>query len=163
MAAVDSTPERRLRHGSVALIAGLGVVLAVGLVFGVLTTHRTSVAQGPPAGMPAAGPVTPAPAPPVTHSVQYELSGGRALNITYVVQDSNIAQVAEADGPWSASLSWQIPAHSGQFYSLSAEDSGQGTLKCRITVDGTLLAEQTVATPGGVVRCFVAAGLIAGG
>jgi MmpS family membrane protein len=154
--AVDSALQRRLRPGPVALVAGLGVVLAVGLVSAVLVTHRTSPAQGTPAVLPVAGSAAPAthtPTPLVTHSVRYELSGGAALDITYVVDGSGIAQVAEADSPWAASVSLRAPAQGTQFYSLSARDGGQGTLTCRITVDGTVVAEQTVGVPDGVVRC----------
>jgi hypothetical protein len=155
--AVDSALRRRLRPGSVALISGLGVVLAVGLVSAVLvtqlTTHGARPAQGTPERFPVAGSATATSPPVVIHSVRYELSCDGAVNITYVVEDADIAQVAEAGSPWSVSVSWQARANSALFYSLSAEDGGLGTLKCRITVDGTVLTEGTVSGPNGVLRC----------
>lgn len=151
--AVGSEPKRRLRRGSAALFVGAGVMLAVGLISIVFTTHGTKPpGQGAPTGAPAAGPTTPAPEPRVTHSVRYELTGDGALDITYV-DGSTIAQVAKADTPWSATLSFAVPAHSTQFYSLTARDAGQGSLTCRLVVDGTPVAEQTVSAPGAVVRC----------
>ncbi|HKS43802.1 MAG TPA: MmpS family transport accessory protein [Amycolatopsis sp.] len=152
--AVGQVPKMRwLRSGPVTLFAGAAVLLAVGLISIVVTTHRTSPVPGAPAGAPTAGPVNPAPEPLVTHTVRYELTGGAARNISYVTQGSGLAQVAATGSPWAVSLERQAAPRSSQYYSLSAQDTGQGTLKCRVLVDGTVISERSVTGPGEVVRC----------
>jgi hypothetical protein len=97
--------------------------------------------------------VSPVPETLVTHSVRYELSGGTALNITYVTEGAAISQVPQAAASWSVTLERTGPAGTAQYYSVSAQDAGPGTLKCRILVDGVVLSERTVTAPNGVVRC----------
>ncbi|NKQ58673.1 hypothetical protein HFP15_38100 [Amycolatopsis sp. K13G38] len=145
--------QRRLGSGALVLIAGLGVVLAVGLVTGLIATNRSSAPA--PASLAGTGaPVAPAPAPVVSHAVVYELSGGQAaLNITYVGQDAGIAQVAQAGTPWSVALERQVAKDSTQYYSVSAQNAGSGTLNCRIVVDGVTVSEASAAAPQGMVRC----------
>src|SRR5205823_3360429 len=145
--AVGPASKRRLRSGSVVLIAGLGVVLAVGLTSVAITTHKPAAGALGGTGVPAARPVDPAPVPVVTHTVVYELTRGGALNVTYVTQNSDLAQVAQVSTPWSASVTVEVPVRSPQYYSLTAQDTGAGNLTCRIRVDGAVVSEHTVAAP----------------
>jgi hypothetical protein len=150
--AVDPVRKGRRHHsGSIALIAGLGVVLAVGLT--VLTAHKPDPASSTLTGTPAADSLVAPPDPLVTHNVSYQLTGDGALNITYVTANSDIAQVTRASTPWSVTLSWQTPEHGSLFYSLTAQDAGPGTLSCRIVVDGAVVSERLVSGPNAVVRC----------
>ncbi|HJQ45430.1 MAG TPA: MmpS family transport accessory protein [Amycolatopsis sp.] len=145
--------ERRLGSGSIVLIAGLGVMLAIGLVTGLVAARRANAPQ--PAALSGTGApvVVPAPVAQVAHAVRYELSGGHALNITYVARDSEIEQVADATAPWSVSVDDQSPVGSTAFYSLSAQNAGDGALSCRIVVDGTVASEASVTGQQAVVRC----------
>ena len=145
--------KRRLGSGSIVLIAGLGVVLAIGLVTGLVAAQRSN-APGPASLTGTGAPAVPAPVERVSHAVTYQLSGGHgALNITYVAQASDIAQVAQAGTPWSVSVDHQSTVGSVRYYSLSAQNAGSGTLECRIVVDGKIVSEASVAAPHGMVRC----------
>jgi hypothetical protein len=152
--AVDA-PARRRRpgSGSVALLAALAVIVAVGLISAMTAGQRS--AQPVPASLGGTGvPAVPAPDPVVVHTVTYQLLGGPdALNVTYVAQGADIAQVAEAGTPWSVVIEHRSTAQSSQYYSVSAQNAGPGTLKCRILVDGATVSEGSVADPHGVVRC----------
>lgn len=146
---------RRPRSGPVVIVAGLAVVVAIGLASalanpGPAVRSRGTLASGPTA---SAGGVSPVPEALVTHAVRYELSGGTALNITYVTDGAAITQVPQAAAPWSATLERTVPADSVQYYSISAQDTGTGTLKCRVLVDDVVQSERTVTAPHGVVRC----------
>src|SRR4051812_44292944 len=121
------TKVRRPRSGSVVLMAGLAVVLAVGVISMVIADQRKGDpamgTQGGP-GTPAAGPVKPPPSRPlVSHAVTYELTGDGALNITYVTRGSDIAQVSEATDLWSVSLEDQTAPDVQRYYSLMAQDA----------------------------------------
>jgi hypothetical protein len=133
------------------LLAGLGVVLAIGLVSMVVVGQRS----GGPAPATLNGvnvPATPVPVP-VVHEVTYELTGGgRALNITYVGQGADIEQVPEAGTPWSTTVDHTSTTGSSEYFSLTARNAGPGGLGCRISVDGTTVSESTTG-PQGVVRC----------
>ncbi|HVV10286.1 MmpS family transport accessory protein [Amycolatopsis sp.] len=146
--------RRRTGSGPAALMAGLAVVVAVGLI--------TVLVAGQHSGAPSSSnmlggtevAVAPAPARIVAHTVQYQLDGGPdALNITYVADGAAIAQVAEAATPWSAVVQRHGTAGESQYYSLSAQNSGKGPLTCRIVVDGATVSEGAAADPHGMVRC----------
>lgn len=145
---------RRPRSGPVVIVAGLAVIVAVGLVSALANPGPAARSRG----TLASGPTTPAVVSPVpetlvTHAVRYELSGGTALNITYVTDGAAITQVPQTAPPWSATLERKAPADSAQYYSISAQDTGAGTLKCRVLVDDVVQSERTVTAPHGVVRC----------
>ncbi|MDQ0382216.1 MmpS family transport accessory protein [Amycolatopsis thermophila] len=146
---------RRPLSSSLAVFAGLGVLLTVGLTSMLIAGARgTDPAVGSlsGAGAPVEAPV--AAVPQVSHAVTYELTGGAgALNVTYVAQGSDIAQVLDAGTPWSVSLTRTGPRGGEQYFSLSAQNAGGGTLICRITVDGVVVSERSVSTPQGMVRC----------
>ncbi|MFD2422473.1 MmpS family transport accessory protein [Amycolatopsis pigmentata] len=144
---------RRPRSGPVVIIAGLAVIVAVGLVSALANPTPGARSRGTLAGGPTTTGVSPVPETLVTHTVRYELSGGTALNITYVTEGAAITQVSQAAAPWSATLERKAPAGSAQYYSISAQDTGAGTLKCRVLVDDVVQSERTVTSPHGVVRC----------
>lgn len=148
---------RRPRSGPIVLVAGLAVIVAVGLASALANPGPSARSRGTLAGWPttttAAGGVSPVPETLVTHAVRYELSGGTALNITYVTEGSAITQVPQAASPWSATLERKALAGSAQYYSITAQDTGPGTLKCRVLVDDVVQSERTVTAPRGVVRC----------
>ncbi|WAL67995.1 MmpS family transport accessory protein [Amycolatopsis cynarae] len=152
---MDSRNGRGPDSGTTVLIAALGVVLAVGLVTLLVAGQRSAGGPAPsPSGMTGA-PVVAAPvAQMVAHTVTYELDGGQtALDITYVAQGSAIAQVAKAATPWTMIVERHDPAGGALYVSVSARNSGSGPLHCRVRVDGSTVAEGTVAEPGGMVRC----------
>lgn len=135
------------------LLAGLGVVLAIGLVSGMVASHRGDPAPATLNGVnvPAAPPV-PVPVP-VQHVVLYQLTGdGSALNITYVGQGADIEQVSEAATPWSATVDHTGAAGGRAYFSLTARNGGARPLGCRISVDGATVSE-SAAAPQAVVRC----------
>jgi hypothetical protein len=147
---------RRPRSGPVAIVAGVGVVVAVGLVSALTDPEPSAPSRGTLAGAPTTtttAAVSPVPETLVTHTVRYELGGSTALNITYVTERAAITQLPQVAAPWSASLERKAAAGSAQYYSISAQDSGSGTLKCRVLVDGLVQSERTVSAPHGVVRC----------
>jgi MmpS family membrane protein len=147
--------ERRPGTGSTMLVAGLGVVLVVGLVSILVTAHRPAE-PAPPTRGGAGAPVAaaPAPAPTVVHVVTYQLLGGQtALDITYVANGAGIAQVAESRTLWSVAIERHDPVTSSPYVSVSARNGGPGLLSCRIIVDGRTVAERSVADPHGTVRC----------
>lgn len=141
---------RSLRSGPVAIVAGVGVVVAVGLVSALTGPAPAAPARGAPT---SAAEVSPVPETLVTHTVRYELGGGTAVNITYVIEGAAIAQLPQAAVPWTISLERKVRAGSAQYYSISAQDTGSGTLWCRVLVDGVVQSERTVTAPHGVVRC----------
>jgi hypothetical protein len=147
--------ERRLGSGPAMLVSGLGVVLVVGLVSILVVAHRPAgPAPATLGGSGAPAPVAAAPVPTVIHVVTYQLVGGQAaLDITYVAAGAGITQVAQSPTPWSVAIERHDPVTSSPYVSVSARNDGPGTLRCRILVDGTTVAEGVVADPAGTVRC----------
>ncbi|GAA3824544.1 MULTISPECIES: MmpS family transport accessory protein [Amycolatopsis] len=146
---------RRPLASSMAVFAALGVVLTVGLTSLLVAGQRSadpSVGSLSGASAPVVAPV--APVPQVSYAVTYELTGGAgALNVTYVAKGADIAQVLETDTPWSVSIERTGPQGSDQYFSLTAQNAGGGTLTCRIIVDGVVVSERSVSAPQGMVRC----------
>jgi hypothetical protein len=90
----------------------------------------------------------------VTHAVSYELLGdGGVRNVTYVAQGAAIAQERDAATPWSKSFQRTGVEGGTDFYSVSAQNAGSGTLRCRIVVDGTVVSENSVAGARAMVTC----------
>lgn len=133
-------------------LAGLGVVLAIGLMQMLVAGERPAA----PSSATLNGvtpPAAPAPVPVVVHVVTYELfATGSALNITYVGQGADIEQVVQAAPPWSTTVEHSSTAGGSQYFSLTARNAGPGNLGCRILVDGTAVSEATTGAQG-VVRC----------
>ncbi|NIH84153.1 MmpS family transport accessory protein [Amycolatopsis granulosa] len=150
-----SPGPRRPLASSMAVFAALGVVLTVGLTSLLVAGQRSTdpeVGSLSGAGAPIVAPG--APAPEVSYQVTYELTGGaHALNVTYVAQGADIAQVLDTRTPWSASLVRTGAQGAHQYFSLTAQSAGGGLLTCRIVVDGVVVSERSVSAPQGMVRC----------
>jgi hypothetical protein len=149
-------PAERVRGrcrptGNVVVVLG---VLA--LAFVVTSYVMPGSARRPVADEPVAAPVAPAAVRTVTRSVVYELLGANgARNVTYSAAGSTLAQQAEVTTPWSTTFTRVGPADRTEFYSIAAQNPGPGELRCRIVVDGVVLSEKTVSTPGLQFSCAV--------
>jgi hypothetical protein len=90
----------------------------------------------------------------VTHMVIYELLGEHGVrNVTYVADGAAIVQEREAATPWSKSFQRTGVEGGREFYSVSAQNAGPGTLRCRIIVDGRVVGENSVAGDRAMVTC----------
>jgi hypothetical protein len=143
----------------------LTLVCAVAAVLGVVGLAFTLAAQiGPRNGKddaairavghtPAVQPLV-AAEKTVTHDVIYELLGEEgARNVTYVAQGAAIAQEREAATPWSKSFQRTGVEGGDQFYSVSAQSGGTGTLRCRIIIDGRMVSENSTTGDRAMVTC----------
>lgn len=85
--------------------------------------------------------------------VIYEVTGAsRASNITWMTgKGMSMAQVSSARLPWRQ----EVQASGEGFFvpTLTAQNSGSGTLTCRITVDGAVVAEVTSEGAYAVAMC----------
>jgi hypothetical protein len=131
------------------------VVLGVMVVAVTLTSYVLPKASRPVQSPPAPRVEQAAAAVrTVTHSVVYELSGAEgAQNVTYVAQGSELMQKTEVTAPWSATFERASQEDRDEFYSVSAQGSGRGALKCRIVVDGVVVSDHTAPAPGAPVTC----------
>ncbi|MEA5363411.1 MmpS family transport accessory protein [Amycolatopsis sp., V23-08] len=152
-----ATPTERDRQsrcrpaGNVIVV--LGVIAAAVAVTSYVVPRST---RGPVRDEPVAAPVAPAAVSTVSHSVVYELLGANgARNVTYSGAKAALAQLAEVATPWSAAFTRTGPADRTEFYSIAAQNPGPGELRCRISVDGVVLADKTVSEPGRQFSCAV--------
>lgn len=137
--------------GSVVVVLG---VLAAAFAVTAYVVPRS--ARGPATEEPAGAPVAPAAVRTVSHSVVYELLGAHgARNVTYAAAGSALTQQSEVATPWSVTFTRAGPAGRSEFYSIAARNPGPGELRCRIVVDGVVVAEQAVAEPGRQFSCAV--------
>jgi hypothetical protein len=144
-------PGRARSAGSVVVVLG---VLAAAVAVTAFVVPRT--ARGPAAGEPVAAPVAPAAVATTSHSVVYELLGAHgAKDVTYAAAGSALTQHAEVTTPWSAEFTRVGPVGRTEFYSIAARNPGPGELRCRIVVDGVVVAEKTVAERGRQFSCAV--------
>ncbi|MCR6490056.1 MmpS family transport accessory protein [Amycolatopsis sp. OK19-0408] len=112
--------------------------------------------RGPAKEAPVAAPVAPVAVATAHHSVVYELLGAHgALDVTYAAEGSALAQRAEVTTPWQAAFTRVGPADRTEFYSIAARNPGPGALRCRIVVDGVVVADKTVAEAGRQFSCAV--------
>ena len=103
-----------------------------------------------------AAPVAPAAVRTVSHSVVYELLGADgARDLTYAAEGSVLTQRTEVTTPWSVAFTSVGPADRTEFHSIAARNPGPGELRCRIVVDGVVVADKTVAEPGRQFSCAV--------
>ncbi|MFI5593322.1 MmpS family transport accessory protein [Amycolatopsis sp. NPDC051758] len=143
--------ERAKSAGSVVVVL---FVLAAAFVVTSYVVPRS--ARGPAKEEPVAAPVVPAAVATVSHSVVYELLGpDGARNVTYAAAGSALTQQAEVTTPWSVSFTRVGPADRTEFYSIAAQNPGPGELRCRILVDGAVVAEKSVTEPGRLFSCAV--------
>lgn len=137
--------------GHVVVVLG---VLAAAFAVSAYVVPRS--ARGPVKAEPAAAPVAPAAVATVRHSVVYELLGTHgARDVTYTGEGSALVQHTEVATPWSAALTRTGPAGRTEFYSIAARNPGPGELRCRIVVDGVVVADKTVTEPGRQFSCAV--------
>ncbi|AUI59922.1 MmpS family transport accessory protein [Amycolatopsis sp. BJA-103] len=145
----QGAPGRLKPLGSVVVVLGV-MAVAVTLTSYVLPKASKPV-QNPPAPQveQAAAAVR-----TVTHSVVYELSGAKgAQNVTYVAQGSELMQKTEVTAPWSTTFERVGQEGRDEFYSLSAQGTGSGALRCRILVDGEVVSERAAPAAGVPVTC----------
>ncbi|MGW4060736.1 MmpS family transport accessory protein [Amycolatopsis sp. NPDC004747] len=136
-----------------SFVVVLGVLAAA---FAVTAYVVPRSARGPAKDEAATAPVAPAAVRTVTHSVVYELLGAHgARNVTYAAAGSALTQQAEVATPWSTQFTRVGPAGRTEFYSIAARNPGPGALRCRIVVDGAVVAEKTETEPGRLFSCAV--------
>ncbi|NBH07146.1 MmpS family transport accessory protein [Amycolatopsis sp. SID8362] len=152
MGVPTATREHRARTaGSVVVV--LGVLAAAFAVTSFIVPRST---RGPAPKEPVAAPVAPAAVRTVSRTVVYELLGSDgARNVTYTAAGSALAQRAQVSTPWSVTFTRTGPADRTEFYSIAAQNPGPGELRCRILVDGVVVADKTVAEAGRLFSCAV--------
>ncbi|WP_410584129.1 MmpS family transport accessory protein [Amycolatopsis sp. lyj-108] len=146
----QGAPGRLKPLGTVVVVLGV-MAVAVTLTGYVLPKASSRPVQSPPAPQveQAAAAVR-----TVLHSVVYELSGAKgAQNVTYVAQGSELMQKTEVTAPWSTTFERESQEGRDEFYSVSAQGSGSGALRCRILVDGEVVSDRTAPAAGASVTC----------
>jgi hypothetical protein len=148
-APVPGGPGRLRPLGSVVVV--LGVMAVAGTLAGYMMPKTSQPVQNPPA--PQVEPVA-AAGRAVSYAVVYELSGADgAQNVTYVAQGAELIQKAEVPAPWSAAFERAGVEGRDEFYSVSAQGTGNGVLRCRILVDGQVISENLAPSTGAPVTC----------
>jgi hypothetical protein len=66
------------------------------------------------------------------HTVTYKVTGGHGASVTYQNESQDTGQDTEAGTPWSDVESMS----DGDFYYVSAQNQGGGTITCSVVVDG---------------------------
>ncbi|MET8850659.1 MmpS family transport accessory protein [Amycolatopsis sp. NPDC004625] len=146
----DCTARAR-SAGSFVVVLG---VLAAAFAVSAYVVPRS--ARGPVKDEPATAPVAPAAVRTVSHTVVYELLGANgARNVTFAAEGSALTQHAEVATPWSTQFTRVGPAGRTEFYSIAARNPGPGELRCRIVVDGVVVAEKTETGPDRLFSCAV--------
>jgi hypothetical protein len=157
-----TTPAPRPEHdgseslkliGTTVLVMGL-VALAVTLAVQLIPEHGRGDTSARAADQTTGMLPLAAAARVVTHAVSYELLGeGGVRNVTYVAQGAAIAQERDAATPWSKSFQRTGVEGGTEFYSVSAQNAGSGTLRCRIVVDGNVVSENSASGARATVTC----------
>jgi hypothetical protein len=152
-----ASPSRRDCAGRARSAGSFVVVLGVlAAAFAVTAYIVPRSARGPVKEVPAGAPAAPAAVRTVSHHVVYELLGAPgARNITYAAAGSALTQQTEAATPWSVAFTRVGPAGRTEFYSIAARNPGPGALRCRIVVDGVVVAEKTETEPDRLFSCAV--------
>jgi len=88
------------------------------------------------------------------HTVVYTVTGPSSALITYSTP-SGQEQDNGADLPWKK----KFKAKGGEFLSVSAQNSGSGTITCEITVDGKVVKRARSKGSYAVVSCDSMLGL----
>jgi hypothetical protein len=143
-----------LKLVSVAVVVVGVVVLAVAVSARLIPQNGRGDSSARAAGQTSGVQPLAAAARTVTHAVVYELVGDHGVrNVTYVGQGAAISQEREAGTPWSKSLQRTGIEGGTEFYSVSAQNLGDGMLRCRILVDGTVVSESSVSGEREMVTC----------
>lgn len=89
-----------------------------------------------------------------TRDVTYELAGDSgAVHVTFVAKGADVQQLNGVPTPWTQTVSRADPENGPHYVTVSAQNGGHGTLRCRILVDGKVVSERSTATDYGVVMC----------
>ncbi|MGW3961656.1 MmpS family transport accessory protein [Amycolatopsis sp. NPDC005003] len=156
MGVPTATRHRRDRAGRARSAGSFVVVLGVLAAAFAVTAHVVPRSARGPAAKEESAPVAPAAVRTVNHSVVYELLGAHgARNVTYAAAGSTLTQQAEVATPWSTQFTRVGPVVRTEFYSIAARNPGPGALRCRIVVDGAVVAEKTETEPGRLFSCAV--------
>jgi hypothetical protein len=153
-----SAPEpggsRKLKLVSTTVVAAGVIALVLALAVQVMPQAGGSTTHGKPTvPAPSVEPVAAAVAS-VTHSVVYELLGEDGVRgITYVADGAAIVQERTASTPWTKLLRRGGSADETEFYSVTAQNVGGGTLRCRITVDGQVISDESASGDHAMVTC----------
>ena len=151
LAPAPPEPDRPVRGtslGNVVVVLGV-VAVAIGIAAYVMPQAARPV-QDRPAAAPAPLPAVKT----VSHTVVYELLGtDGARNLTYAGEGASLVQQAEVWTPWMTTFIRTGPADRTEFYSVSAQSAGPGELRCRILVDGVVVAEKAVSGEGSLFSC----------
>jgi uncharacterized protein DUF4190 len=110
------------------------------------TTGRTSIATVQPTGLPTSG----------AHAVTFEVEGRDGATLAEMVTQT--MGLVTQDDDLRRSLPYALEARfdgARPYLHLGAGNVGNGTLVCRIKVDGRVVAEKSSAVPGG--HCTVTA------
>ncbi|MEU4253294.1 MmpS family transport accessory protein [Amycolatopsis sp. NPDC026612] len=152
-----ASPSPRDCAGRARSAGSFVVVLGVLAAAFAVTAYVVPRSAREPGQKEAAGaPVAPASVRTVSHQVVYELTGTHgARNVTYAAEGSALTQRTEVTTPWSVVFTRVGPAGRTEFYSVAARNPGPGELRCRIVVDGVVVADKTVAEPGRQFSCAV--------
>ncbi len=90
-------------------------------------------------------------------TVTYSVTGsGKSVAITYSGRDFNTAQETAVSLPWNKNMT--IDGLSKSVVLRATNDFGGGTITCKITANGTTLAEQTSSGPFSTASCIGNAG-----
>jgi len=151
LAPASPEPDRHARGtslGNVVVVLGV-VAVAIGIA-----AYVTPPATHPTQDQPAAAPIPVPAVKMVSHTVVYELLGPHgARNLTYAGEGASLLQQTEAETPWTTTFVRTGPADRTEFYSVSAQNAGPGELRCRILVDGVVVAEKAVSGEGSLFGC----------
>jgi Mycobacterium membrane protein len=113
---------------------------------------RASVAETAPARSPAKGhPASPVPVPIANAHVRYEIDGPAwAGFVTFTTARHGLA-VPETpiQLPWRT----EFDASRGFIPTITAQNAGNGSISCRISVDGAVVSEVTSDGTHGVATC----------
>lgn len=151
LAPASPEPGRSARGtslGNVVVVLGV-VAVAIGIASYVMP-QATRPVRDQPAAVPAPVPAVKT----VSHTVVYELFGAHgARNLTYAGEGASLVQQSEVATPWRTKFVRTGPADRTEFYSVSAQNAGTGELRCRIVVDGVVVADKTVSGEGAPFGC----------
>jgi hypothetical protein len=137
-----------------AILAMGAVALAMTLAVQLMPKNDRGDASARAAGQTSGMEPLAAAARAVTHAVIYELLGDHGVrNVTYVAQGAAIVQERDAATPWSKSFQRAGVEGGTEFYSVAAQNSGSGTLRCRIIVDGHVVSENSESGDRAIVTC----------
>lgn len=127
------------------VLLGAGIVVA--LIAGIAIGHNT---DGPDSTVSALPPIE------TTHKVGYELDGtARSADITYTTP-SGMGQQQGVDVPLTlknGTLGIQLVMSDGAVPYISAQNTGSGSITCRILVDGAVVAENTSHGEFAIATC----------